>query len=124
MRVLPNFVSKTDASSSHVFVTTNDIINIINNLSSNKAINYDEISVSMLKLYAAEVVIPLQIIFQDCINSGMFPDCWKYANVQPIHIKSNYRPISLLPIWGKTLEKIAFDHVYAFLNINNLLSKN
>ena len=51
-------------------------------------------------------------------------------NVQPIHkkgnrqIKSNYRPISLLPICGKILEKIVFDQVYAFLNIDTLLSKN
>ena len=33
------------------------------------------------------VASPLQIIFQDCINFGIFPDCWKYANVQPIHKK-------------------------------------
>ena len=83
----------------------------------------------MLKLCASEVAIPLQIIFNDCINSGFFPDSWKYANVQPIHkkenrqTKSNYRPISLLPICGKVLEKIVFDQVYAFLNVNNLLSK-
>ena len=30
----------------------------------------------------------------------------------------------MLPICGKILEKIVFDQVYAFLNINNLLSKN
>ena len=60
------------------------------------------------------------MIFSDCINTGMFPDTLKYANVQPIHkkenrqIKSNYRPISLLPICGKILEKIVFDQVYAF----------
>ena len=83
----------------------------------------------MLKLCASEVATPLQIIFQDCINCGIFPDCWKYANVQPIHkknnrqIKSNYRPISVLPICGKILEKIVFDQVYAFLDVNNLLSK-
>ena len=105
-------------------VTTEYIINIINTLCSNKAHGYDGIFVSMLKLCASEVAIPLQIIFQDCINSGMFPGCWKYANVQPIHKKSNYRPISLLPICGKILEKIVFDQVYAFLNKNNLLSKN
>ena len=39
-------------------------------------------------------------------------------------IKSNYRPILLLPICGKILEKIVFDQLYAFLNANNLLSKN
>jgi len=80
-------------------------------------------------LCASEVATPLQVIFQDCINCGIFPDCWKYANVQPIHkknnrqFKSNYRPISLLPICGKILEKIVFDQVYAFLDVNNLLSK-
>ena len=115
---------------SHVSVTKEQIINIINNLSSNKAHGYDGISVSMLKLCAVEVACPLQIIFQDCINFGIFPDCWKYANVQPIHKKnnrqiiSNYRPISLLPICSKILEKIVFDQVYAFLNNNNLLSVN
>lgn len=37
---------------------------------------------------------------------------------------SNYRPISLLPICGKILEKIIFDEVYSFLNINELISKH
>ena len=84
----------------------------------------------MLKICAAEIAIPLQIIFLDCINSGIFPDCWKFANVQPIYkrsnrqMKNNYRPISLLPICGKILEKIVFDQVYAFLSVNNLLSQN
>ena len=114
---LPSLVPKTAASLSHVSVTKEQIINIINNLSSNKAHGYDGLSASMLKLCAAEVASPLQIIFQDCINIGIFPDCWKYANVQPIHKKntrqiiSNYSPISLLPICSKILEKIVFDQV-------------
>ena len=128
--VLSSLVPKTAASFSHVSVTKEQIINIINNLSSNKAHGYDGISVSMLKLCAAEVASPLQIIFQDCINFGIFPDCWKYASVQPIHKKnkrqiiSNYRPISLLPICSKIIEKIVLDQVYAVLNTNNVLSAN
>ena len=39
-------------------------------------------------------------------------------------MKSNYRPISLLPICGKILEKIIFDQVYSFLNDNKLITKN
>ena len=40
-------------------------------------------------------------------------------------MKNNYRPISLLPICGKILEKIIFDNVYIFLNNNNcLISKH
>ena len=84
----------------------------------------------MLKLCASEIAVPLHIIFERCISSGEFPDSWKYANVQPVHKKddrqkvNNYRPISLLPICGKILEKIVFDQVYSFLNSNDLLSKN
>ena len=37
---------------------------------------------------------------------------------------SNYRPISLLPICGKILEKFIFDTLYSYLNENNLITKN
>ena len=65
----------------------------------------------MSKLCAVEVAIPIQICFSGCIYSDMFPDCWKYANVQLLHkkdnrqIKGNYRLISLLPISYPFVEK-------------------
>ena len=83
---------------------------------------------AMLKLCPKEISVPLSLIFQRCVDTGRFPDFWKLANVQPIHkkndrqIKSNYRPISLLPLCGKILEKIIFDQVYAFLDHNRLIS--
>ena len=111
-------------------VTTEYIINIINTLCSNKAHGYDGISGAMRKLCASEVAIPLQILFQDCINSGMFlqivgntPMFNLFIKKVTDRLKVIYRPISLLPICGKILEKIVFDQVYAFLN-KNLLSKN
>ena len=59
-----------------------------------------------------------------------FPATWKRANVQPVHkkdnrqVKTNYRPISLLPIFSKIFEKVLFDGLYDFLRSNNLLSDN
>ena len=127
---LPDFLSKTNASIFSINITNDHIIDIIKKYNAKKAHGYDEISVAMLQLCAAEVAIPLGIIFRKCVTTGMFPDSWKYANVQPIHkkgnrqLKSNYRPISLLPICGKILEKIIFDQVYSFLDVNKLISKN
>ena len=52
------------------------------------------------------------------------------ANIIPIYQKEsrqsnkNYRPISLLPIFGKILEKLLFDDIYEHLNANSLLSEN
>ena len=127
-RALPVPFSRTNASLSHVNITHNQIVDIIQKCSAKKAIGCDEISVAMLHLCASEVAYPLRLIFQKHMTSGIFPDSWKYANVVPIHkkgnrqLKMNYRPISLLPICGKILEKIVFDQVYSFLNVNNLLS--
>ena len=60
-------------------------------------------------------------MFQKSIETGKFPDIWKYANVQSIlkkgnrQTKSNYRPIPLLSLFGKILERIVFDQVYSLL---------
>ena len=127
---LPTFCLKTNASISHINPTLGQITDIIRKLSPNKAHGCDGLSVAMLQICPSEIALPLSIIFNECISSGTFPDTWKQANVQPVHkkgnrqIKSNYRPISLLPICGKILEKIVFDKVYSYLNENNLLSKN
>ena len=55
---------------------------------------------------------------------------WKRGNVVPVHKKSdrnkneNYRPISLLPIFSKVFEKLIFDDIFSYLELNNLLSQN
>ena len=111
-------------------MTTDQIIKIINNINHNKAHGFDDISVKMIKLCPELIAIPLKIIFEKCIQQGTFPDTWKRANVQPVHkkndrqLKTNYRPISLLPIFSKIFEKVLFDGLYDFIRSNNLLSDN
>ena len=84
----------------------------------------------MLKIFPELLAIPLHLIFNRCLAEGYFPLSWKKANVQPVHkknsrqLKSNYRPISLLPICSKIFEKVLFDQIYTFLNSNNLISNN
>ena len=61
---------------------------------------------------------------------SIYPGIWKSANVTPIFKKgdkqliTNYRPISLLPICGKILEKMIFNNLYSYLYANNLITKN
>ena len=51
-------------------------------------------------------------------------------NVVPIHKKDdkqcfkNYRPISLLPIYGKIFEKLVFNEMFKFFIENELISLN
>ena len=75
------------------------------------------------------LVYPLTLIFKASIQEGVFPDCQKKANVVPIHKKEsknllkNYRPISLLPIFGKIYERIIFKELFNHFHQNQLFTK-
>ena len=70
----------------------------------------------------------LQIIFNQCLETGVFPSEWKQSNIVPIHKKrdkqmlQNYRPVSLLPICGKILERLMFKEMFEFFIENKLIS--
>ncbi len=61
------------------------------------------------------------------IRTGQFPDNWKKALVKPIFKSGNsddmvnYRPISLLPVHSKVLEKVVSEQFLHHLENNNLL---
>ena len=76
------------------------------------------------------LVAPLKSIFDTILRTGKFPNQWKRANVTPVLKKDNkqliknYRPISLLPIFGKVFEKIIFINLYNYLVRNHLITNN
>ena len=111
-------------------ISDEKILKIIRSLNPNKAHGWDEISIRMIKLSDVALVSPLKIIFTNCLRRGVFPEIWKCANVVPVHkkneknIKSNYRPISLLPIFGKVLEKLIYDSLYSHLVSCDFLNPN
>ena len=61
------------------------------------------------------------------ISTNSFPDHWQIAKVTPLHNggarndSNNYRPISVLPILSKILEKHVASSLPVFLRHNNLL---
>ena len=70
------------------------------------------------------------VIINTSIVTGKYPDPWKHPYIAPIFKSgdandvTNYRPISLLPIISKILEKIVANQLMVFLENNNLLAKN
>ena len=61
------------------------------------------------------------------ISSGLFPSDCKIAKLKPLYKKGsktnpeNFRPISLLPLISKVIERIVYDQVDNFLLQNNIL---
>ena len=89
----------------------------------------DCIPLKYLKDSLPVIVSYLTCIINTSIVTGVFPAAWKHSIVVPI-MKSgnvnepcNYRPISLLPVLSKVIEKIISSQLTQHLESNNLLSK-
>ena len=67
-------------------------------------------------------------IINSSLNSATVPRHWKTAKVVPLfkggnrEEVSNYRPVSLLPLPGKLLERVVHDRITKFWEDNGFLS--
>lgn len=102
-----------------------DIIPMLNDIKGGSKDEYG-LNKSILKKIIFSIIDPLTILYSRCMTECVFPECLKRATVIPIHKKGdktnpmNYRPISILPIFGKILEKIIKKQINAFLDDNNI----
>ncbi len=77
------------------------------------------------------IINPVTNVLTDLVNesfsSGIHPSLLKFAKVIPIYKAksrfdvSNYRPISLLPIFNKIFEKLMHKRLTNFLEKHNVL---
>ena len=105
-------------------IDSNEIQSVISKLNDTKSSDF---SVRAIKIVKHQISPLLATLFNDCMYSGTFPDELKLAKVLPLykggktHIMSNYRPISILPLFSKIFEKLIYTRLYNFLEQNNIL---
>ena len=125
-----NLAPQTDQSLTSINFSQDDILKIIQNLNLNRVHGPDKINIRLIKICGKSLCKPLEMIFKSCIIKGEYPSEWKKANVVPVHKKGdkqllkNYRPISLLPIFGKIFERIIYNNIFEYLTTNKLISDN
>ena len=92
-------------------ITIDEVLDELNAISQNKASGLDGVNTKLIK-YGTKAIAPIVCkIFNMCLKQGSVPDELKVARVTPIYKSggkdefSNYRPISILPICSKILEK-------------------
>ena len=101
-----------------------EVLDILKTLKTNKATGP-----LLLKNTADVIVGPLTLLFNKSLSSNVFPAIWKIAHITPIfkngdrHLCTNYRPVSLLSIPGKILEKCVFKYLFNHLRDINLIHK-
>ncbi|KAI8479169.1 hypothetical protein Bbelb_430920 [Branchiostoma belcheri] len=109
-------------------VEETEVLNELLRLKPKKATGVDKIPSRLLKDSAPIIVKPLAHIFNLSIASGEVPDDWKLAKISPIHKSgnrdsvSNYRPVSVLNVASKVMEKMVHNQVSHFVNSTGQLT--
>ena len=108
-------------------VSESTILTISKNNKVSKTASLGNLSGRFLKDGGKVLAKPITELCNLSITSGKFPDSCKIAKLKPIYKKgslteaSNYRPISLLPLISKVIEKVIHDQTSAFLISRKLL---
>ena len=111
-------------------VLPNDVSNCILHLKINSSPGHDRINPSVVKDNCVYIVQPLTHVINLSLSQGYVPQEWKVAHVTPVFKTgerdnmSNYRPISVLPVFSKILERIVYNKLFKYLNDHNILSKH
>ena len=107
-------------------VVADEVNVIIKNLKDSSS-GWDSISSSVVKKTSASIITPLTHVFNISIMNGVFPSELKIARVVPLYksgdsmLFSNYRPVSILPLFSKILERLMYERLLSFVNENKLL---
>jgi hypothetical protein len=106
----------------------NFMLGQLNKLKSKKAAGLDAIPMQLLKDSVEIIANPLTKIINFSLVNGCVPSEWKEARVIPLFKSGesdnmdNYRPVSILPVVSKILERAVHIQLYKFMVDNNLLS--
>ena len=127
-----NFVGERLPSESQFTIRpiTADMVKVyLLKMPANKATGIDGISCSLLRLGITEHAPSIVKLINLSLSSGTFPCRWKRARVTALHKAGDMddvtnRPISVLPVLSKIIERHVHDHLSEYLNVHDLIYKN
>ena len=96
-------------------------------IKTNRSPGIDCISAKLLNDAGDTISESLANIFNLSLQSGIFPDDWKLARITPIYKDGsktecgNYRPISVISIVAKVLEKLVCNQLRSFMKENYII---
>ena len=116
------YLSKPNLNSFFARSTTpHEILQLSYLLKVDKSSGPDSFSPKVVKNCINSFANPLCDIFNKSLSSGIVPNKLKVAKIVPLHKKNdinnveNYRPIALLSVFAKLLEKVMHKRLYDFL---------
>lgn len=103
---------------------------IIRKLKSSSSAGIDNVSPKIIKRLRYEITPLLVHLINQIFISGIYPENYKTAIVVPLHKSesteeiNNYRPISILTVFNKIVERVLHNRLSSFFRKNNILDNN
>ena len=103
------FVNQTSSCYSFQRVTQLHVLSHLNKLCKREATGHDSVSVRLLRECPDLISGSLALIFNQSIDTGIFPDEWKSARITPLFEKAGSRSdLSNTPFYSCLLNDLAF----------------
>lgn len=105
---------------------TSSIIKILNGIKSTSS-GIDELNITFIRMCLPEILPYIVHIINTCLEQSIFPEAWKIALVMPLPKKPNpagladLRPISILPVISKVLERCMEVQLRKYISDHNIL---
>lgn len=109
-------------------VTPSEVYNAIMSLKNSASFDIYDINTKIIKETVDFLVMPLTSLANECFSTGYFPDEFKLSKIVPIFKKGNsddidnYRPISIVPFFGKILEILIKTRLEKYFENNFILN--
>jgi hypothetical protein len=109
-------------------VTVNQVLKVLKLTKTSKAAGIDTIPGRIIKDISNELATPVMFLINKSLESGTFPTYEKTAKITPLHKSGdrsnidNYRPISVLNVLSKVIERIVYEQLVDYLESRDLFS--
>ena len=130
MELPPNEIQSLIENLEYIVLNEEEVEDVLKIINPSKVSGPDLINPRLLKEASSILKNPLCKLFNMSLQQAMFPRQWKRANVSPVFKNNkpnevkNYRPISLLSVISKCMERCVYKHVYNHLLQNDMLTCN
>lgn len=126
-----SFLERTPRIPDTIFltpVTPNEVILLIQGLRNSNSTGLDALPLKLIRNIRNSISVPLSLLINRSFMEGKFPSILKAAVIKPVFKKgssedmTNYRPIALLSVISKIIEKAFSNRLKDFLTAVNFLS--
>lgn len=111
-------------------IRVEEVEKLLLSIKSEKPCGVDHLDGRLLRLAVRFIAAPICHIFNLCFENSVYPQLWKIAKVTPLPKNSrepfagpNSRPVSILPILSKLMEKIICKQIQCYFEENSINSE-